>query len=74
MGEQIITCVQCEEEFEFSTRQQEYFQDKGFDPPKRCPSCRKNKAKIMEFQQKKNGVEKRRTVESNLMIRRCDHE
>jgi hypothetical protein len=51
MRDQLITCVQCDTEFEFSTVEQEYYQNKGFNPPKRCPQCRKNKAKLADPEQ-----------------------
>ncbi len=51
MRDQLITCVQCNTEFEFSAVEQEYFKNKGFNPPKRCPQCRKNKAKLANPEQ-----------------------
>jgi Probable zinc-ribbon domain len=45
MRDQLITCVQCKTDFEFSAVEQEYYNDKGFNPPRRCPQCRKNKSK-----------------------------
>ena len=54
MEELILTCIQCEKDFEFSIAEQEYYGDRGFDPPKRCPSCRKNKSKAAGHHSKKN--------------------
>ena len=51
METKIITCVQCENEFEFSIVEQKNFRERGFDPPKRCPSCRKKKSKVLDFLQ-----------------------
>jgi hypothetical protein len=45
MGTVILTCIQCEEDFEFSIYEQEKYKHKGFDVPLRCPQCRKNKVK-----------------------------
>lgn len=35
-----IKCQDCGEEFNFSERDQEFYQEKGFKPPKRCKNCR----------------------------------
>ena len=35
-----LTCVDCGEEFPFSAREQTFFAEKGFQPPKRCKSCK----------------------------------
>jgi uncharacterized protein with PIN domain len=45
MQEKIITCVQCNEPFVFSTEEKWRFEALGFDEPTRCPECRKNKNK-----------------------------
>ena len=51
MRDQLITCVQCNTEFEFSAVEQQYYENKGFNLPKRCPKCRKNKAKLVDPEQ-----------------------
>jgi hypothetical protein len=43
-----LICVQCGREFEFSSVEQIEFSAKGFDPPKRCPDCRRKKDKSAE--------------------------
>ena len=35
-----LTCVQCGSEFVFSGEDQQYHADRGYQDPKRCPSCR----------------------------------
>jgi len=35
-----IDCVECNDEFVFSVSDQEYYQSKGFEDPKRCSACR----------------------------------
>ena len=35
-----IKCQDCGEEFNFSERDQKFYQEKGFEPPKRCKNCR----------------------------------
>jgi len=42
--DQEIVCVDCQQPFNFSERDQEFFESKGFSPPKRCKACRANKA------------------------------
>jgi CxxC-x17-CxxC domain-containing protein len=36
-----LDCVQCEKEFNFTAGEQEYFGERGFSEPKKCPDCRK---------------------------------
>ncbi|MFO0983682.1 MAG: zinc-ribbon domain containing protein [Planctomycetota bacterium] len=39
-----LTCADCGQEFIFTAREQEFFEEKGFtSPPKRCVDCRKNR-------------------------------
>lgn len=35
-----IKCQDCGEEFNFTEKDQTFYQEKGFKPPKRCKSCR----------------------------------
>ncbi len=41
MSKQFIKCQDCGEEFPFSEKEQEFYKEKGFPPPKRCHFCRK---------------------------------
>ena len=41
MSNQVIKCQDCGEEFNFTERDQEFYKEKGFLPPKRCHFCRK---------------------------------
>ena len=45
MQSEWLVCVQCEDEFEFSAADQIRYGEKGFEPPQRCPSCRRHKSK-----------------------------
>ncbi len=36
----LIKCSDCPTEFEFTDRDQAFFNDKGYTPPKRCKPCR----------------------------------
>lgn len=46
MFDKIIQCIQCNRNFVFSAEQRKQFMARGFDPPTRCPECRKRKAKM----------------------------
>ena len=35
-----LTCVQCGTDFTFSADDQRYHQERGYQDPKRCPTCR----------------------------------
>ena len=36
----MVKCVDCGAEFEFTTREQMFYQEKGWDAPRRCKTCR----------------------------------
>ena len=36
-----LRCMQCGKDFVFEWGEQEFFKEKGFQDPKRCPVCRK---------------------------------
>ena len=38
--ERNLTCVECNSEFVFSADDQEFHAERGYQEPKRCPSCR----------------------------------
>ena len=40
MPNEYIVCVDCGTEFEFTERDQEYYREREFTPPKRCKPCR----------------------------------
>jgi hypothetical protein len=48
MKDMTLRCVQCGTEFLFSGQERERCTAKGFGVPKRCPECRKKKAKGIE--------------------------
>lgn len=43
MRDKELTCSDCNGLFIFSAREQKFFEDKGFIPPKRCVSCRRKR-------------------------------
>jgi len=43
-----LACIQCGSEFVFSVQERKRYMAKGFAVPKRCPECRKKKAKGVE--------------------------
>ena len=61
MEDQILNCVQCDDSFLFTVAEKQKFLDMGFDPPKRCPHCRKNRSKfdINESHQRAVGHKRR---------------
>lgn len=38
-----LVCQDCGKEFVFSGKDQKFFEEKGYQPPKRCPDCRSKK-------------------------------
>jgi DNA-directed RNA polymerase subunit RPC12/RpoP len=43
MPDQILTCSDCSNTFTFTEGEQTFFKDKGFNPPTRCPDCRRRR-------------------------------
>lgn len=43
LSDQTLTCQDCGKEFVFSANDQKFYEEKGFQAPKRCPECRKAK-------------------------------
>ena len=60
MKDMILVCVQCESEFEFSAVEQKKCEDRGYDIPKRCPSCRKHKYRHMDLTEDRRHVNRKR--------------
>ena len=53
MSDVKIKCIDCKEGFTFSEKDQKFYEEKGFNPPKRCKSCRN--ARKEKFLNKKGG-------------------
>lgn len=60
MRDKVLICIQCNNAFVFTVTEQEHFLSMGFDPPRRCPSCRKNKFKESEIRSRKNNKYKKK--------------
>ena len=43
MEDKTLTCADCGQEFVFTAREQEFYAQKGFTDPRRCPSCRQSR-------------------------------
>lgn len=50
-----IICLECREDFIFDVGEQEFFQEKGFVEPKRCPNCRRKRREEKEKKERENG-------------------
>lgn len=40
MTDQELRCIRCTVPFTFTVGEQQFYAEKGFVPPKRCPACR----------------------------------
>ena len=38
--DKVLTCADCGQEFTFTASEQQFFADRQFSEPRRCPSCR----------------------------------
>lgn len=59
MNEQLLFCIQCDEPFAFSHEDQERYDRRGFDPPRRCPACRQHRVRMDDGDEGREG--RRRT-------------
>ena len=60
-GTKLLTCVDCGAEVEFLDRDAVFYQEKGWEPPRRCKGCRVKKnpeSKLKHFSNKHNDAEK----------------
>jgi hypothetical protein len=48
MKDQMLFCVQCDEPFLFTVKEQLRHSRQGFDPPRRCPECRQHKVRLAD--------------------------
>ena len=39
-ADKTLTCADCGQEFAFTASEQQFYSDRGFTEPRRCPSCR----------------------------------
>ena len=43
MPSEFKTCIDCQQEFEFTEGEQQFYQDRDYTPPKRCKACSEKK-------------------------------
>ena len=60
MGNMVITCIQCQEDFEFTAEEQEKLNKRGFDAPLRCPQCRKHKSRNLQHEENRKFKSKKK--------------
>lgn len=51
-----LQCGECGADFVFQAREQQFYADKGFGDPKRCPDCRRKKKDERRANQKKTTI------------------
>lgn len=47
-GDKVLVCRECRREFRFSQAERQFYEQKGFSEPTRCPDCRKARRWITE--------------------------
>lgn len=60
MENKLITCIQCQEDFEFTVEEQEKLEKRGFDAPLRCPQCRKRKSRNFQTEENRKSKSKKK--------------
>ena len=70
------TCIQCGNEFEMTDSEISFYEGKGLELPKRCPSCRKanKKSKARRYHDRKKGDGKYRQGEGKPYNREYNRE
>ena len=43
-----LVCVQCKQPFTFRAKEQAFFAEQGYAPPKRCPTCRAERRRLKQ--------------------------
>ena len=41
-----LICIECKQPFAFRAKDQAFFAEQGYVPPKRCPSCRAERRRL----------------------------
>ncbi|MCF8145476.1 MAG: zinc-ribbon domain-containing protein [Deltaproteobacteria bacterium] len=62
MNDMTLVCIQCGNSFVFSAAEQARFLALDFASPRRCPECRKKKAKRIEDGEKWDKDDRKRRV------------
>jgi ssDNA-binding Zn-finger/Zn-ribbon topoisomerase 1 len=62
MNDKTLVCIQCGKSFVFTSAEQARFLALDFESPRRCPECRKKKAKKIEGSDKWNKDDRKRRV------------
>ena len=60
MSDRKICCSDCGLEFNFSVKEQEFFEQKGFADPRRCPKCRIKRRELNYGRSESNSSERLR--------------
>ena len=43
-----LICIECRQSFIFMARDQAFYAEQGYPPPKRCPGCRAERRRLRE--------------------------
>src|SRR5258706_280530 len=62
----VLKCVDCGAEFEFTERDAVFYQEKGWEPPRRCKTCRVKKHPESKLRKRKEDAEPH--IESALTL------
>jgi len=60
MKDQMLFCVQCDEPFTYSVKEQVRHSQQGFDSPRRCQVCRQHKVRMDDRQEGRDDRRKAR--------------
>lgn len=56
--DQTRTCVDCDGSFSWNVEDQDFFKEKGYEPPKRCKPCREARKAQRAARGQKGGPER----------------
>ena len=66
MENMVITCIQCQEDFEFTVEEQEKMKNRGFGAPLRCPPCRKHKSRFLQHEENTKFKDRKKSYRLNF--------
>lgn len=68
-----LNCIDCGQEFIFTAREQSFFAEKGFQQPRRCYGCRRDRQikKKDRYNEPRPDATERRGVEYDVICAEC---
>ncbi len=73
MDDFLIECVDCEDDFLFSVKDQEFYKQQGFEDPKRCRGCRRARKNRTKTNSSRGNVYNQNRTQRNGAVKANDN-